>query len=164
MLERLAPDVVVRDVTQIDPARLRARGIEALILDLDNTLTAWNSLDVAQNILAWVRAAREAGLRLAIVSNSSKAARVRKLSEMLGVQAVAHPAAKPFGGGFKRALEMLGVDSSATAAVGDQLFTDVLGAKRAGLYSILVSPLTDEAHARRRAHRCPHDAKARLAA
>lgn len=143
MLERLAPDATAQDVTRIDIAGLQARGIRALILDLDNTLTAWNSLDVDDRIVAWVRSAQAAGLKLAIVSNSSKFARVRALSERLGIEAIAHPGAKPFGGGFGRALRLLDTEASATAAAGDQLFTDVLGAKRAGLHTILLAPLTD---------------------
>jgi HAD superfamily phosphatase (TIGR01668 family) len=143
VLERLAPDATAQDVTRIDIARLQARGIRAIILDLDNTLTAWNSLAVDDRIVAWVQSAQRAGLKLAIVSNSSKFARVRALSERLGVEAIAHPGAKPFGGGFERALRMLDTEASATAAAGDQLLTDILGAKRAGLYTILLTPLTD---------------------
>ncbi|MFQ6132537.1 MAG: YqeG family HAD IIIA-type phosphatase [Armatimonadota bacterium] len=141
MLERFAPKQHVSRLTHLDPSALLAQGLAGLVLDLDNTITAWNSLEVPADIEQWVAQAKKAGLGVCIVSNSSKARRVRALAERLEVPALARPFLKPWGPGYRWAAEMLGTAPSATAAVGDQLFTDVYGGNRAGLHTILVHPL-----------------------
>ena len=113
-----------------------------MILDLDNTIASWRSLDVSDEVVGWLQRAREAELRLCIVSNSSKLGRVAELSERLGVPATARPGLKPFGPGFRRGLAMLGTPAEATAAIGDQIFSDVLGGNRQGLYTVFVEPLS----------------------
>jgi len=59
---RCRPDIVVASVQEIDPEALRARGIRALLLDLDNTLVMWRSFDLRAEVSAWVERARRAGL------------------------------------------------------------------------------------------------------
>jgi uncharacterized protein len=93
-----------------------------------------------------------AGLRVGILSNGT-ARRVADLGlPLLGVPAIAL-AGKPFGFAFRRALRTLGTTAGTTAMVGDQLFTDVLGARCAGLTSVLVAPLTPGRHAHTRVAR-----------
>jgi len=129
-------------LTEVDIDDLKARGIRGIILDLDNTITPWRSLEISDGVLAWMKGARAAGMRLCIVSNSSKARRVAELSERLGIPAWARVGGKPFGPGFQQGLTMLGTPPEATAAIGDQLLSDVLGGNRHGLYTVFVAPMS----------------------
>lgn len=137
------PDIVAASVQDIDPQALRARGIEALLLDLDNTLVMWRSHDLRAEVSAWVERAREAGLRLYIVSNTSSARRVEPVARQLGIP-YAVRAAKPALRAFRRAADLLDVPPEKVAVVGDQVFTDVLGGNRAGMLTILVNPINRE--------------------
>ncbi|MFQ5810820.1 MAG: YqeG family HAD IIIA-type phosphatase [Armatimonadota bacterium] len=138
----MAPRAVAPSLADVDIDALKAEGIRGLILDLDNTITSWRSLEVSDGILEWLDRARAAGLALCIISNSSKSRRVAELSERLGMPASARPGLKPFGPGFRRGLEMLGTPPEATAAIGDQIFSDVLGGNRDGLYTVFVEPMS----------------------
>ncbi len=140
-LESLAPRVVAPSLEDVDIDALKAQGIEGAIIDLDNTITPWDSHEVSDEVLAWLDRAREAGLRLCIISNSSKQKRVAEISERLDLEAWARPGGKPFGSGFRRGLAMLGTAPEATAAIGDQIFSDVLGGNRNGLYTVFVEPM-----------------------
>lgn len=134
------PDVVAASVLEIDLALLRARGIEALLLDLDNTLTRWRSREVRAEVLDWVRQVRAAGFQVHIVSNAGTAPRVEHVARQMGVPFLVR-AAKPRRRGFRRAAKLLNVPAERVAVVGDQIFTDVLGGKRAGMFTILVDPI-----------------------
>jgi len=141
MIERFAPQQQAVRLSALDPQALAAAGLEGVVLDLDNTIAPWNSLEVPADIEQWVLRAKQAGLRLCMVSNSSKARRVRALAERLGVPGLAKPFLKPWGSGYRWAAQALGTTPAATVAVGDQLFTDIYGGNRAGMYTVLVEPL-----------------------
>jgi len=134
----LRPDAEVDSIYAIDPAALRARGIRGVILDLDNTMVPWGAWDVPAALGPWIAAARAVDLRLCIVSNNA-GARVAHLAAALELPAVTG-AWKPRRGALRRALSMMGTAPDATALVGDQVFTDVLGGNRLGLHTILVHP------------------------
>ncbi len=142
MLERFVPRERAASLAAVDIEGLRRKGYEAVILDLDNTIAVWNSLEALPEAERWLRQARAAGLRLCIVSNSAKFRRVRLLAERLGVQAFARPFLKPFGSGYGRALAHLEAEPARTVAIGDQLFTDIYGGNRLGMHTILVEPLS----------------------
>ncbi len=134
----LRPDAEADSIYAIDPAALRARGIRGIILDLDNTIVPWGTWDVPQALGPWIAAARAVDLRLCIVSNNA-GARVAHLAAALGLPAVTG-AWKPRRRALRRALGMMGTAPEATALIGDQVFTDVLGGNRLGLHTILVPP------------------------
>lgn len=144
----LAPDLYVDDVTQVTVAWLRERGLRAVLVDADDTLVPGDDRPVDPAAVAWASDLRDAGIRLAILSNGT-AERVANLGRRLGVPAFAL-AGKPFAFAFRRAVRALGSTPETTAMVGDQLFTDVLGARCAGLASVLVTPLTPGRHAHTR--------------
>lgn len=137
----LVPCGVAPAVTALDPASLRARGFSALIIDLDNTLARWNDTVCAPEVRRWLEAVRQAGLGVCIVSNNGPE-RVRSFCAGLGAGLVwiAH-AGKPARGAYLRALQQLGTDPGQVAVIGDQIFTDVFGGNRAGLFTVLVRPL-----------------------
>ncbi len=135
----LVPDAWAPAITALDPEALARQGFRGLIVDLDNTLTGWNKHVAAPAVEAWLRRAETAGLRVCILSNNG-ATRVRAFAEAVALPSVAH-ANKPRRGGFRRALALLGTTADETAVIGDQVWTDVLGARRMGLYAVLVQPL-----------------------
>lgn len=134
------PVMVRRRLTDLDVEELRTRGIEALIIDLDNTLLPWDSDTPGPETLDWLRRARASGMRLCILTNNKKN-RTQSISQTLGIRGI-WSATKPFPYGFSRALSHLQVPRSRCAVVGDQLFTDILGGNAAGFATILVDPLS----------------------
>jgi len=134
------PDVQVETVADVTPGLLQELGIRGVLVDLDDTLVASNAETLSASAEAWLQDLLTAGLKVAILSNGERK-RVRRLAERFGLPAFAL-VGKPFWFAFRRGLRALGTPAHATAMVGDQLFTDVLGANCAGLTSILVRPLT----------------------
>jgi len=137
----LRPTRLAGAVWKINLDWLASRGIRGLILDLDNTLVDWNDTRVRPEVRAWLEEARAKGLALCVASNAVRGGRVGRLARELGLKAVVH-AGKPFPIAFRRAMAALGTGANTTCAIGDQLFTDMLGANWLGLTTILVEPLS----------------------
>lgn len=133
------PHLYLAAVVELAPEHLRARGIRGVILDLDNTLVRWNHPVPGEELRRWVAALHAHGLRACIVSNNTTA-RVEAFARALGVPAIAR-AVKPRRGPYRRAMALMGTAPAETAVVGDQVFTDVLGGRRLGLYTVLVAPV-----------------------
>jgi HAD superfamily phosphatase (TIGR01668 family) len=129
-------------VEDIDLAALQAQGKRALLLDLDNTLTVWRGYEISPELEAWLEQAKR-DFRLCLVSNQVKGRRVREIAARLGIPCVhgLGPWGKPGRGIFRRAAEQTGLPPEQTAMIGDQMFADVCGARRAGMYAILVEPV-----------------------
>lgn len=138
---RLRPDAYFRSVLDIDASQLVAQGVRAVFLDLDNTILPRGLHVVPVSITAWVRGLKDAGLKVCILSNSNKP-KVAEAARQLELPAIQR-AKKPLGKGFAEALELCGVAPGQAALVGDQTYTDILGAHRAGMRGILVRPLSD---------------------
>jgi HAD superfamily phosphatase (TIGR01668 family) len=137
----LVPDLAVRGLCDVPLERLRAWGIRGIIVDLDNTLVEYAGRRLAPEVNAWVEDALAADFRIVLLSNNF-AERVAAIGSDLGVPTVSS-ALKPLPNGFLRALRVLGTTRKQTVVIGDQLFTDVLGAKCVGLRAILTEPLVD---------------------
>jgi HAD superfamily phosphatase (TIGR01668 family) len=144
----LAPDLHVSRVRDIDLAWLADRGIRAVLVDVDDTLLPGDDQPMHDSDRQWLGTLQGSGFDLAILSNGT-AQRVHTLGAQLGVPTFAL-AGKPFAFAFHRALAALQRKPHESAMVGDQLFTDVLGARWAGLTSVLVHPLTPGRHAHTR--------------
>jgi HAD superfamily phosphatase (TIGR01668 family) len=141
VVEALRPRLYVSSVYAINLERLKARGIVGLVVDLDNTLVAWNNDRASRDLERWVQQVKRQGFRLCLVSNNFPA-RVHRFGERLDVPAVPK-AAKPRRRAFLQAMRMMGTDPASTAVIGDQVFTDVLGGNRLHCYTILVLPLNE---------------------
>lgn len=139
MLGFFRPTKYATRISQIDPEELRARGVRGAICDLDNTLVGFRSLVPLEEDAAWVQRAHAAGVRVAVLTNNGTPW-ASKVAQDLGVPCIPR-ARKPLPGGFRRAMKVLELRADEVVVVGDQLFTDVLGAKLAGLEVILVDPL-----------------------
>jgi len=139
-LDRFRPDVYVEHIADVDPAGLQARGFEAILLDLDNTLLPWRSSIVPEECGRWVERAKQLGLKLCIVSNTHNPRRLNTIAADLDISAISR-ALKPRSHGFDRAARTLGCEPGKCVVVGDQLLTDMLGGNLAGMYTILVKPM-----------------------
>ena len=127
-------------IFDIDPAALARRGITLLLADLDNTLAPYGVPEPAEAVRAWTRALEEARVTLFILSNNRHPQRPERFAHALGVPFLGH-AGKPKPGGFLRAMERMGRTPAQTAIVGDQIFTDILGGRNAGVFTLLVEPI-----------------------
>ncbi len=132
----------------VDLGELRDAGITDILIDIDNTIAPWGRYEIPPAVADWLERARELGFGVCLLSNNS-APRVVRFSKLLGLPAV-WGWVKPWPWGYRRAMGLLGVAPSQAVMIGDQVFTDVIGAKRLGIMTILVDPLSDRepAHTR----------------
>lgn len=138
-MRMLRPAEYRESIFQIDLERLKATGIRAVMLDLDNTLVEWNNPEPTEDLLRWLARVRGMGLKACIVSNNS-GSRVQLFAEKIAIPFIPK-AIKPRRKGFREAMALLGVRPDETAVIGDQIFTDILGGNRSGAYTILVVPM-----------------------
>ncbi len=138
-VERFQADHHADTLPDIRLDELAAAGVRGIVVDLDNTVCAYRRPELAPGVAEWVAAARDRGFALVLVSNNFSE-RVASIGAQLGIPVVPN-ALKPLPFAFLRALKLLGTPRAATIVIGDQLFTDVLGAKLVGLRAILTTPL-----------------------
>ena len=145
-LRLLAPRFVTASAVELSPGVLRAWAIDALLLDLDNTLVGWGDGESPPEVRRWIDDLRRAGIPACIVSNNFSG-RVRAVAAALDLPAVpGRP--KPSVDKLQRALVLLGTRPERTAIVGDQIFTDILAGNRLGVPTVLTRPLYQEEPAR----------------
>ena len=136
------PKYWIKSVLDIDREFLDTYGIDALILDLDNTLSMHGDPAAEEGIPEWLDMMREMKVPMTVVSNNTNR-RVAPLARKLGLPFIAN-GAKPLTIGLTRALKYMGTDRKRTAVVGDQIFTDVMGGNIARMPTILVEPFHSE--------------------
>lgn len=127
-------------VLDIRPEDLSRRGITLLLADLDNTLVPYKVPEPTEELKRWKEELAAGGVELFLLSNSRKPGRPKRFADALGIDFVGH-AGKPKRGGFRAAMERTGRTPAQTAIVGDQIFTDILGGRRAGITALLVRPI-----------------------
>lgn len=137
----LVPTHMVESVYWLIPERLKDHGVRLVLADLDNTLTPYEEALPSSALRAWKEELEQNGVTLFVVSNSRKSRRCPDFCEALGVSYVRH-AGKPGTRGFREALAKTGVPAESALMVGDQIFTDIWGANRAGITSVLVKPIS----------------------
>lgn len=145
LLDVFVPDEIVVSVADIDLDALQARGITALLIDVDNTLIAHGTPELSPERQDWVERA-VARFDVCLVSNSITGRRMRRLAEAMGVPGINVWTwdRKPFTGGVRRAMRDLGSTPETSAMIGDQVMTDVLAGNRAGLYTVWVDRIAEE--------------------
>lgn len=129
----------VDSIMDIPLDKLKQMNIQTFIFDLDNTITGWNSNEITTEVSDWFKKIKEAGFKACILSNNGHL-RVYQVAQDLGIPFICR-AKKPRRGAFNRAVSLMGVKPEQTAVIGDQIFTDILGGNRAGLFTILVVPI-----------------------
>lgn len=139
MYKIFLPNEFASSVFDITPEHLKSLGIKGVITDLDNTLVEWNRKDSTEELTEWINTLRNEGIQIIIASNNNQE-RVKRFAEPLGIPYI-YRAKKPLGKGFREALMQLRLKRNEVAMIGDQMLTDMLGANRQKLYTILVRPV-----------------------
>ncbi len=137
-----SPNLAVQSVLELSRERLSALGLDALLLDVDCTLKEYRSESIPPEIRVWLDELRAADFGLCLVSNGL-GNRIGRLAESLDLPYTAG-ACKPLPFGLRSAIRKMDFDRGRTAMVGDQLFADILAARLAGIFSILVKPISPE--------------------
>ncbi|MCI9017084.1 MAG: YqeG family HAD IIIA-type phosphatase [Clostridia bacterium] len=136
------PKIYLKNVKQIPISLLKKNKIKGIILDVDNTL-----IDYYENLIAgvdkWCIDLKNQGIKFCIASNSNKENKIKKVSEKLNIPYVFF-AKKPLKVGLIKAAKIMGLEEKEVAVVGDQIFTDILGANRCKMFSILVEPIKEK--------------------
>ena len=135
----LIPTMVTPALTDLTPEFLRQKQIRLLMLDFDNTIVPYTTNAPTEKMATWLREMQASAITLCVVSNSRKD-RVKIFCKEYGIDCITH-ANKPFSKGIRRCLQQYGIPTDQCALVGDQIFTDTLGANCAGVRSILVQAI-----------------------
>ena len=135
----MLPSIIVESVTDLTPQMLSERGIELLMLDFDNTIVPYTTNIPEPLMEQWLYDMKQSDIKLCIVSNS-KNQRVRIFCKNYGLDCITH-AKKPFPKGIRECLAKYRLPASKCALAGDQIFTDVMGARGCGVMSILVTAI-----------------------
>lgn len=136
------PYKIFNRITDIPIEWLIANGIKGLALDADNTLSTHHSQTPLDGVPEWLNKAEQSGIKLMMVSNANKN-RVAPFANKLGLEFTSL-SCKPLPVGFIRATRKMGLKRCEVAAIGDQIFTDIVGAKLAGVKPILLMPVKPE--------------------
>ena len=130
------PAILTDELTDLTPEILRGRNIRLLMMDFDNTIVPYTTSVPTQKMADWLRNMQESDVLLCVVSNS-KNDRVKIFCEKYDLPCITR-AKKPGTRGIKECLEQFEIPAEEAALVGDQIFTDTLGANSAGVTPILV--------------------------
>ena len=133
------PALMTDKLTDITPELLNRRGIRLLMLDFDNTIVPYTTSTPTEEMSAWLTAMAASDIRLCVVSNSHKD-RVKIFCARYGIDCITH-AKKPFSRGIRQCLQKYGIPAAQAALVGDQIYTDTLGANGCGVMPILVKAI-----------------------
>ena len=138
MLNRFFPDAYMESAYAVPYQSLYEEGVRGLIFDIDNTLVPHGAPADVRSIELLDRL-REMGFRICLLSNNDEA-RVELFNKDVHVHAIPD-AHKPSPKNYRRAARLMEVSPEQTVFIGDQIFTDIYGAKRAGIRNILVEPI-----------------------
>lgn len=133
------PDYFFENIYLVTPEFLLSRGISVLVLDIDNTLVTYDDPAPTEDVIRWVERMKSAGIKTAIASNNH-GERVDRFNSELGTFAVCD-SKKPSRRAIRTVCAHFEEKPSGVALIGDQIFTDVLCAKRSGATALLVRPL-----------------------
>ena len=135
----LLPKIIIPALTDVTEELLHSRGVKLLMLDFDNTIVPYTTSTPTEEMHLWLQTMAKSDVTLCVVSNSHKD-RVKIFCAKYGIDCITH-ANKPFSKGIKECLEKYQIKADACALVGDQIFTDTLGANCTGVTSILVKAI-----------------------
>lgn len=138
MLKRFYPDAETENAYEIDYAGFCKMGCRGVIFDVDNTLVPHGAPADGRARKLFVHL-KELGYQCCLLSNN-KEPRVKLFNDAVQVQYI-FKAGKPKVSGYRKAMELMGTEEGNTLFVGDQIFTDVYGANRAGIRTILTKPI-----------------------
>lgn len=134
----LIPNLIYESVSDLTPEVLGSHGIRVLLMDFDNTIVPYTSNEPKAEVLAWLDRVKSAGIQLCVVSNTKKG-RAIQFCQQHGIDCITH-ANKPFQKGIGKAKEKF-AELGKIALVGDQIYTDILGANGGNIVSVLIRPI-----------------------
>lgn len=140
LFRKLCPCQAVQSIYEVDLDDLKAKGKKLILLDVDNTLLPWKSEQIPDELFEWVAAIRQAGMQLCILSNTRRPARLARIAARLDIDFI-RDKFKPSRRMYELALARYKAEKCEAVMIGDQLFTDVLGANRTGIDAIWVKPI-----------------------
>ena len=135
----LIPKLITDELTDLTPDILKGHNIRLLMMDFDNTIVPYTTDIPTEKMSDWLREMNASDIQLCVVSNS-KRERVKIFCDTYGIDCITH-AKKPFSKGIRQCLERYQLPAQKCALVGDQIYTDTLGANSAGVTSILVKAI-----------------------
>ncbi len=138
----LKPTYKTKSIHDIKVDTLNKLLVKVVLLDVDNTITSYISKTPLDGAVMWAKNLEKNGFKVYIVSNNFEE-RVSKIAEKFSLPYISF-AMKPFPKGFRKARKALNVKSHECVVVGDQVFTDILGANLGSMKSILVEPVEIE--------------------
>lgn len=138
----LYPKAYLESVKQITIEFLKQNNIKALILDVDNTILDFDR-KIPEGIKEWCEELKKQKIKFCILSNTNQKEKVKMVAEKLEIPYF-YFGTKPLKRGFKKAIKLLEEKEENIAAVGDQIFTDIIGSNRCKMFSILVKPLASK--------------------
>ncbi len=135
----LLPSYITTALTDLSTQWLHSQGIRLLLLDFDNTIVPYTTSVPTTRVEAWLKEMTASDIQLCVVSNSRKD-RVKIFCQQHSIPCITH-AKKPFSKGIQECLDRFQMEPGVCALVGDQIFTDTLGANCAGVRPILVKAI-----------------------
>ncbi len=141
-----------KNITDVSIDDLYHRGIKGILLDLDNTIIVWGENKIPAATRQWIQRGKKKGLLFCMLSNSYTS-RAKRIANELEIPVIA-PALKPLPFGYWRAMKLLATTAANTIMIGDQLFTDMLGAHFLKIHTIYVTPLSTTEFCLTRISRC----------
>lgn len=138
----LMPDIYIDSVLHITPDMLKKLDVFAIILDVDNTIRRYKEIELLDGVLNWIDGLKSSGFKIVIVSNNIRK-KVEPVAKLLDIPYISL-GFKPLPIGFNRAFKKFGFKKEKIVVVGDQFFTDIIGAKIKGFKTILVHPIKQE--------------------
>jgi len=139
MFKVFIPRYAFREITNISYGFLEQLGLKLVMLDLDNTIAEYKEPGPPERVIKWVEDLKNHGMELYIVSNSKRKERVTAFGLALGLDVIVK-ARKPSPKSIFQALNATGATANESALIGDQVYTDIIAANRAGVVSIAVKP------------------------
>ncbi|MBN9503172.1 MAG: hypothetical protein BGO01_17340 [Armatimonadetes bacterium 55-13] len=137
VLHPFVPAHAANSLLDVDLDEMWSRGKRLILLDVDHTIIQWGSEDFPEGVVEWVQRAKAIGFELCILSNTRKRERLGRLSAKLGIETV-RGKFKPSRAMFRLALIKFKRKEEEAIMIGDQIFTDILGANRCGIEAIWV--------------------------
>ena len=138
----LYPNAHFNNVREITIDFLQSKKINALILDVDNTLIDYDK-NLSQDTIEWAENLKKNKIKLYILSNTNKKEKVKEVAKKLQIEYI-YFAKKPLKSGFKKVQKILNEEPENIGVVGDQIFTDVVGGNRCKMFTILVEPIAEK--------------------
>ena len=139
MFRRFYPDYRFKTISDIPESFFSDNGIKFAVLDIDNTLVPYTSPSPDENALLFLERLKNEGIEYAFVSNNDWD-RVMAFCDGMDAYYIAK-SGKPFIRNIKKVMKNFGAKKNNTVLIGDQVFTDVYAANRAGITSVMVDPI-----------------------